>query len=143
MLESLRGFLQLNDFVIVLGKIDNVFRASRDVLKATGLMATIVWVGCGDSIQVHTDPGLLRITATLPVRGCAPIPQFDCWLHARRSLQAADFQQSTSYAGSLSNKAADRKEQCNASEQLEENAWHQPGRRFCSQKPAPVIYSPS
>ena len=43
------GFWQLKDY--------NVLRASHDVLKATGLMAIIVWVGCGDSIQVHTDPG--------------------------------------------------------------------------------------
>lgn len=39
--------LQLEDFVVAFSKLDNVFRASKDVLKATGLMAIIVWVGCG------------------------------------------------------------------------------------------------
>lgn len=39
--------LQLEDFVTAFSKLDNVFRASRDVLKATGLMALIIWVGCG------------------------------------------------------------------------------------------------
>jgi len=39
--------LQLEDFVVAFSKLDNVFRASKDVLKATGLMAIIIWVGCG------------------------------------------------------------------------------------------------
>ena len=39
--------LQLEDFITAFSKLDNVFRASKDVLKATGLMALIVWVGCG------------------------------------------------------------------------------------------------
>jgi len=39
--------LQLEDFLVGFRKIDNVIRASRDVLKATGLMAVIIWVGCG------------------------------------------------------------------------------------------------
>jgi hypothetical protein len=39
--------LQLEDFVTAFSKLDNVFRASKDVLKATGLMALIIWVGCG------------------------------------------------------------------------------------------------
>ena len=37
--------LQLEDFLVAFSKLDNVFRASKDVLKATGLMAVIVWVG--------------------------------------------------------------------------------------------------
>lgn len=37
--------LQLEDFVTAFSKLDNVFRASQDVLKATGLMAMIIWVG--------------------------------------------------------------------------------------------------
>jgi len=37
--------LQLEDFVIAFSKLDNVVRASMDVLKATGLMAVIIWVG--------------------------------------------------------------------------------------------------
>jgi hypothetical protein len=39
--------LQLEDFVTAFSKLDNVFRASKDVLKATGLMALIIWVGGG------------------------------------------------------------------------------------------------
>ena len=39
--------LQLEDFITAFSKLDNVFRASKDVLKATGLMALIIWVGCG------------------------------------------------------------------------------------------------
>lgn len=37
--------LQLEDFLVAFSKLDNVFRASKDVLKATGLMAIIIWVG--------------------------------------------------------------------------------------------------
>jgi hypothetical protein len=37
--------LQLEDFLVAFSKLDNVFRASKDVLKATGLMAMIIWVG--------------------------------------------------------------------------------------------------
>lgn len=70
-------FLQLEGLVVANGfrLLDNVFRASQDVLRATGLMAMIVWVGCGalffifeennpnwrtcdDSIPVHTEDGL-------------------------------------------------------------------------------------
>ncbi|KAG7358930.1 ion transport protein [Nitzschia inconspicua] len=39
--------LQLEDFVTAFSKLDNVFRASKDVLKATGLMAIIIWIGGG------------------------------------------------------------------------------------------------
>ncbi len=38
--------LQLEHFVVAFTVLDNVFRASRDVLRATGLMALIIWVGC-------------------------------------------------------------------------------------------------
>jgi len=38
--------LQLEDFVVAFSKLDNVFRASKEVLKATGLLALIIWVGC-------------------------------------------------------------------------------------------------
>lgn len=37
--------LQLEDFLVAFSKLDNVYRASKDVLKATGLMAIIIWVG--------------------------------------------------------------------------------------------------
>ena len=39
--------LQLEHFVVAFTVLDNVFRASKDVLKATGLMALIIWIGCG------------------------------------------------------------------------------------------------
>lgn len=39
--------LQLEDFITAFSKLDNVFRATKDSLKATGLLALIVWVGCG------------------------------------------------------------------------------------------------
>jgi hypothetical protein len=37
--------LQLEDFIVAFSKLDNVFRASKSVLQATGLMALIIWVG--------------------------------------------------------------------------------------------------
>lgn len=37
--------LQLEDFLVAFSKLDNVFRATKDILKATGLMAIIIWVG--------------------------------------------------------------------------------------------------
>ena len=36
--------LQLEDFVVAFSKLDNVFRSSKDVLKATSLLAVIIWV---------------------------------------------------------------------------------------------------
>lgn len=39
--------LQLEDFLTAFSKLDNVFRASKDVLRATGLLAVIIWIGCG------------------------------------------------------------------------------------------------
>ena len=38
------GWRQLEHFVTAFTVLDNVFRASLDVLKATGLLATIIWV---------------------------------------------------------------------------------------------------
>ena len=77
--------LQLEDFITAFSKLDNVFRASKDVLKATGLMAMIIWVGCAAlfylfeennpnwrscdmSIPLHTDdpsfPGCYDFNST-------------------------------------------------------------------------------
>jgi hypothetical protein len=47
--------LQLEDFVTAFSKLDNVFRASKDVLKATGLMALIIWVGCGALFYIFEE----------------------------------------------------------------------------------------
>ncbi len=69
---------------LVCSKLDNVFRASKDVLKATGLMAIIIWVGssalffifeennpnfrqCDDSIplaEVDGKPGCYDFVST-------------------------------------------------------------------------------
>jgi len=47
--------LQLEDFVVAFSKLDNVFRASKDVLKATGLLALIIWVGCGALFYIFEE----------------------------------------------------------------------------------------
>ena len=47
--------LQLEDFVTAFSKLDNVFRASKDVLKATGLVALIIWVGCGALFYIFEE----------------------------------------------------------------------------------------
>jgi hypothetical protein len=47
--------LQLEDFVTAFSKLDNVFRASKDVLKATGLMALIIWVVCGALFYIFEE----------------------------------------------------------------------------------------
>jgi hypothetical protein len=47
--------LQLEDFVTAFSKLDNVFRASKDVLKATGLLALIIWVGCGALFYIFEE----------------------------------------------------------------------------------------
>ena len=35
--------------------MDNVFRASKDVLKATGLLALVIWVGCGALFYIFEE----------------------------------------------------------------------------------------
>ena len=47
--------LQLEEFVTAFSKLDNVFRASKDILKATGLMALIIWVGCGALFYIFEE----------------------------------------------------------------------------------------
>ncbi len=74
-------------------KLDNVFRASKDVLKATGLMAVIIWVGssalfflfeennpnfrqCDDSVPLIFDddgkPGCYDFTSTVECNAYYP-----------------------------------------------------------------------
>ena len=62
--------LQLEDFLVGFRKIDNVFRASRDVLKATGLMAVIIWVGCGALFFIfeQSNPNFRQCDASIPLR---------------------------------------------------------------------------
>lgn len=68
--------LQLEDFVIAFSKLDNVFRASKDVLKATGLMAIIIWVGCGALFFIfeENNPNWRSCDSSIPVRGTADVP---------------------------------------------------------------------
>ena len=71
--------LQLEDFVVAFSKLDNVFRASKDVLKATGLMALIIWVGCGALFYIfeennpnwrHCDDSIPLTTNDTNAPGC-------------------------------------------------------------------------
>jgi len=84
--------LQLEDFVVAFSKLDNVFRASKDVLKATGLMAVIIWVGssalffifeqnnpnfrsCDDSVPrtgTNDEPGCYDFDSTQACNGYYP-----------------------------------------------------------------------
>lgn len=63
--------LQLEDFVIAFSKLDNVFRASKDVLKATGLVAIIIW--CGSSalfyIFEQNNSNLRQCDPSIPLIG--------------------------------------------------------------------------
>jgi len=73
--------LQLEDFVTAFSKLDNVFRASKDVLKATGLMALIIWVGCGALFYIfeENNPNWRECDESVPLRtnnytGCYDFP---------------------------------------------------------------------
>ena len=61
--------LQLEDFVVAFSKLDNVFRASQDVLKATGLLALIIWVGCGALFYIfeENNPNWRECDASVPL----------------------------------------------------------------------------
>jgi hypothetical protein len=63
-------FLQLEGLVVSKGfrLLDNVFRASQDVLRATGLMAMIVWVGCGALFFIfeENNPNWRSCDASVP-----------------------------------------------------------------------------
>mmetsp|Transcript_4500 Transcript_4500/g.12513 ORF Transcript_4500/g.12513 Transcript_4500/m.12513 type:complete len:519 (-) Transcript_4500:133-1689(-) len=63
--------LQLEDFLVGFRKLDNVFRASKDVLKATGLMAVIIWVGCGALFFIFEqgNPNWRECDDAIPSRG--------------------------------------------------------------------------
>ena len=57
-----------HDFIIAFSKLDNVFRESKDVLKATGLMAFIVWIGCGALFFIfeENNPNWRSCDPTIP-----------------------------------------------------------------------------
>jgi hypothetical protein len=62
--------LQLEDFIVAFSKLDNVFRASKDVLKATGLMALIIWIGCGALFYIfeENNPNWRSCDKSIPAR---------------------------------------------------------------------------
>jgi hypothetical protein len=62
--------LQLEDFVVAFSKLDNVFRASKDVLKATGLMALIIWIGSGALFYIFegNNPNWRSCDQSIPAR---------------------------------------------------------------------------
>jgi hypothetical protein len=66
--------LQLEDFVTAFSKIDNVFRASKDVLKATALMGVIVWVGSAAFFYIfeENNPNWRTCEAGIPPRSEDP-----------------------------------------------------------------------
>ena len=66
--------LQLEDFVTAFSKLDNVFRASKDVLKATGIMALIIWVGSGALFFIfeENNPNWRECSDSIPLRSDNP-----------------------------------------------------------------------
>jgi hypothetical protein len=65
---------QLEDFITAFSKLDNVFRASMDVLKATGLLALIIWVGCGALFFIfeENNPNWRSCDSSIPVHSSDP-----------------------------------------------------------------------
>lgn len=63
--------LQLEDFIVAFSKLDNVFRASKDVLKATGLMAIIIWVGTSALFYIfeENNPNFRQCDGSIPLVG--------------------------------------------------------------------------
>jgi len=61
--------LQLEDFIVAFSKLDNVWRASKDVLKATGLMALIIWVGSSALFFIfeQNNPNFRECDASVPL----------------------------------------------------------------------------
>lgn len=68
--------LQLEDFIVAFSKLDNVFRASKDVLKATGLMAIIIWVGTSALFFIfeENNPNFRQCDSSVPVVGTTDEP---------------------------------------------------------------------
>lgn len=66
--------LQLEDFITAFSKLDNVFRASKDVLKATGLMAIIIWVGCAALFFIfeENNPNWRECDSSIPATSDNP-----------------------------------------------------------------------
>lgn len=68
--------LQLEDFLVAFSKLDNVFRASKDVLKATGLLAIIIWVGTSALFFIfeQNNPNFRQCDDSIPIFGTEEEP---------------------------------------------------------------------
>lgn len=63
--------LQLEDFVVAFSRLDNVYRASKGVLKATGLMALIIWIGSSALFFIFEsdNPNFRECDGSVPLIG--------------------------------------------------------------------------
>lgn len=61
---------------VAFSKLDNVFRASKDVLKASALMAIIVWVGCAALFFIceENNPNWRECDESVPLIGTDDAP---------------------------------------------------------------------
>ena len=61
---------------VAFSKLDNVFRASKDVLKASALMALIVWVGCAALFFIfeENNPNWRQCDESVPLIGTDDAP---------------------------------------------------------------------
>ena len=68
--------LQLEDFTVAFSKLDNVFRASKGVLKATGLLAVIIWVGASALFYLFekNNPNFRSCDSSVPLLGTKEEP---------------------------------------------------------------------
>eukprot|EP00980_Cylindrotheca_fusiformis_P006926 scaffold1442_cov128-Cylindrotheca_fusiformis.AAC.47 len=75
-IEQGDGAAMLEDFFVAFSKLDNVFRASKDILKATGLLALIIWVGCGALFFIfeENNPNWRQCDDSVPITSNGTIP---------------------------------------------------------------------
>uniref|UniRef100_A0A7S4EPX0 Ion transport domain-containing protein n=1 Tax=Pseudo-nitzschia australis TaxID=44445 RepID=A0A7S4EPX0_9STRA len=61
--------LQLEDFITAFSKLDNVFRASMDVLQSCFLLALIIWIGGGSLFFIfeHNNPNFRECDDSIPL----------------------------------------------------------------------------
>mmetsp|Transcript_6366 Transcript_6366/g.13166 ORF Transcript_6366/g.13166 Transcript_6366/m.13166 type:complete len:767 (-) Transcript_6366:464-2764(-) len=61
--------LQLEDFITAFSKLDNVFRASFDVLSSTFLIALIIWIGGGSLFFIleQNNPNWRECDESIPI----------------------------------------------------------------------------
>jgi len=60
--------LQLEDFITAFSKLDNVFRASADILKSCFLLALIIWIGGGSLFFIfeQNNPNFRQCDDSIP-----------------------------------------------------------------------------